>query len=241
MAPQPFYEIDGVTIYHGDALSPELLPIWASHRNLVTDPPYGMGYKSGYRGKNEKGWRVKGDESTKLRDAAIREWLAYDNTPEYKNSAGVVFGTWRVQPPEGEVNRLVWWKTGTPGMGNLKSPFGHSHEEIYMLGKAWNIEEAISPYRFKRAGSVLAVDGLRGGSHGEENKFRHPTVKPVRLMERLIERMPRGRTIVDPFAGTGATVVAARNLGQKVIAIELEERYCEVIAKRLGQQVLQFG
>ena len=241
MAPQPFYEIDGVTIYHGDALSPELLPIWAPHRNFVTDPPYGMGYKSGYRGKNEKGWRVKGDESTELRDAAIREWLEYDNTPGYKNSAGVVFGTWRVQPPEGEVNRLVWWKTGTPGMGNLKSPFGHSHEEIHMLGKAWNMEEAISPHRFKRAGSVLAVDGLRGGSHGEENKFRHPTVKPVRLMERLIERMPRGRTIVDPFAGTGATVVAARNLGQKVIAIELEERYCEVIAKRLGQQVLQFG
>ena len=60
-------------------------------------------------------------------------------------------------------------------------------------------------------------------------------------MERLIERMPRGRTIVDPFAGTGATVIAARNLGQKVIAIELEERYCEVIAKRLGQKVLQFG
>lgn len=241
MALQPFYELDGITIYHGDALSPELVSIWAPHRNLVTDPPYGIMFRSNKRDKRQAGWRVKGDESTALRDAAIKEWLAHDTTPGHKHSAGVVFGSWKVPPPEGEVNRLVWWKTGTPGMGNLKSPFGHSHEEIHMLGKAWNMEEAISPYRFKRAGSVLAVGGLRGGSHGEENKFKHPTVKPVRLMERLIERMPRGRTIVDPFAGTGATVVAARNLGQKVIAIELEERYCEVIAKRLGQQVLQFG
>lgn len=67
----------------------------------------------------------------------------------------------------------------------------------------------------------------------------HPTPKPVGLMEVLV-----GKTVgavADPFAGSGATLVAARNLGRQCIGVELEERYCELIVKRLSQQAFDFS
>lgn len=75
-------------------------------------------------------------------------------------------------------------------------------------------------------------------SPSDNQRPDHPTPKPIGLMERLIEKTVG--TIADPFAGSGATLVAARNLGRKVIGVELEEKYCEIIARRLSQQAFNF-
>lgn len=72
--------------------------------------------------------------------------------------------------------------------------------------------------------------------------INHPSPKPERLMRWLVEHAtPEGGTVLDPFAGSGTTLVAARYLGRRVVGIEREERYCELVARRLDQGVIDFG
>lgn len=119
--------------------------------------------------------------------------------------------------------RLIWSKGDDPGMGDLRFPWGKSDEEIYILG---------SGFVGKRGPNVICVNKPPVATRPD-----HPTPKPVSLMERLIEKCPPG-VIADPFAGSGATLVAATNQGRKAVGVELEERYCELIAKRLSNQTM---
>ena len=80
----------------------------------------------------------------------------------------------------------------------------------------------------------------RNDGYGVDN--RHPTVKPTDLMRWLVRlvTMPSGTLILDPFMGSGTTLVAARDEHVRAIGIEVEERYAEIAAKRLAQEVLPF-
>jgi site-specific DNA-methyltransferase (adenine-specific) len=104
-------------------------------------------------------------------------------------------------------------------------------EEIYVTGKGF--VKSSPPLR-----SVIRTSEPRSI---EVARIGHPTPKPLGLMEMLIERCPPG-VIADPFAGAGATLIASKALGRKVIGVELEEKYCEIIANRCAQEVLDiFG
>lgn len=209
-----YYEDEHVRLYHGSNMD---IAEWHVEGDvLVTDPPYGMAFVSNMRHKDDR-VAVANDHDLEARDAVMSLW---------GDRPAIVFGTWRYERPANVRALVVWWKRGAgPGMGDLSMPFGNATEEIYILGDG---------FAGKRRENIIVTDEQRGGTNGQAAKWGHPTPKPVGLMETLVEVCPEG-VIVDPFAGSGATLVAARNLGRRAIGVELEEAYCEVIAKRLSQ------
>ncbi|WP_285462959.1 site-specific DNA-methyltransferase [Agromyces sp. NBRC 114283] len=204
-----------MTLYNGDCLE---VTEWLSADTLVTDPPYGMGYYLHSRAGKNAAIEVAGDQDTTARDAALALW---------GKRPALVFGSWRNAKPKCD-QVLIWDKGDEASLGH--PVFFSAFEEVYVIGTGWT-----GP----RRSNVIRANGLaRGGA--ERKGLGHPTPKPVGLMELLVSYAP-GAVIADPFAGSGATLLGARNIGRKAIGVELEERYCELIAKRLAQQAFDFG
>ena len=216
---QPYFQNDLVTLYHGDCLE---ITEWLEADVLVTDPPYGVAYKSNMDRGSRAQWHevIKGDENTEARDNALQMWG--------ESKASLVFGTWKVSKPKQTKQTVIWDKTPCGFMGDLSIPFGSAHEEIYCFGtKGWT---------GKREASIIKSQMLMSADRERPN---HPTPKPIGLMEKLISKTVG--VVADPFAGSGATLVAARNLGRKAIGVEMEEKYCEIIANRVSQDAFDFG
>jgi len=205
----PYYQDELATLYLGDAREHTE---WTSADALCVDPPYGIDYQSGSR-REAVAASILGDKDTAVRDALLDLW-----GPE---RAALVFGTWRIERPAATKMLLIWDKKGALGMGDLSIPWKPGHEEIYVLGKgAW---------RGDRTTDVLRVAPVQSISR---NGRLHPHQKPLALMEELIRKLPDG-VVADPTAGVGSTLLAASRLGQRSIGVELDEAYCEQIAKRL--------
>lgn len=210
---KPYYEHGGITIYHGDCR--EILPTLAADV-LVTDPPYGVSYRSNWSKHKD----IAGDGDHLVRDEVLALW---------GDRPTIVFGSWKIVRPASVRARLIWSKAPDPGMGDLTMPWGMSDEEIYVMGDG---------FTGRRGPNVLAFPKVPVGAKGIGRD--HPSPKPRALMVHLIERCPPG-TILDPFMGSGTTLRAAKDLHRNAIGIELEERYCEIAANRLRQNVLPMG
>ena len=218
-----YYEDDHVTIYHGDCLE---VDAWLSADVLVTDPPYGQAYVSGGPRINNNGVRsispkqtVHGDTTLEARDAVLALWGC---------RPAIVFGRWSIPRPERTSDRLIWHKGNLPPGLATNTPWSPAEEEIYILGtEGWC---------GSRHQNVIRTDEPRAGSGGLAATTGHPTPKPESLMRHLIERTTG--IIADPFMGSGTTLRAAKDLGRKAIGIEVDERYCEIAARRMAQEVL---
>jgi site-specific DNA-methyltransferase (adenine-specific) len=210
----PYYEDDHVTIYHGDCREIEA---WLSADVLVTDPPYGYAYSSGKDGKF-KGCQIANDDSLEVRDAVLAQW---------GNRPFIVFGSWKRQQPMNAHTALVWDKGMAAGMGNLSIPWKPNWDLIFVGGNGFSGRRDSGVI----SGHIVVTWSGRDGSRV------HPNEKPCALLRDLIAKCPPG-IIADPFMGSGSTLRAAKDLNRKAIGIEVDERYCEIAARRLAQEVL---
>ncbi len=216
---EPYYSDESVVLYHGDCRE---VTAWHDADVMVTDPPYGVDHLSGW-GRDLWGdvadysRGIANDSDVSARDDVLWAWT---------DRPALVFGSWRQPKPKGVRALLIWDKGEQVGMGDLSIPWKPNHEEIYVLGRG---------FTGSRTTGVLRAYVPARISFGRV----HPTEKPVALLEGLIAKCPPG-VVADPFAGSGSTLLAARRLNRKSIGIEIDERYCEIAARRLDQGVLDF-
>ena len=213
-----YYQDEHVTLYHGDCLTEHRE--WLDADVLVTDPPYGIDWGVPQRGNRKAIVAIENDLDVATRDLALEAWG--------KSRPAVVFGSALKAAPDGAKQVLVWEKTMDSGVLGTVAGFRRNWEAIYLCGSF--------PQRPANKSSVITSKAST--THNAKNAG-HAHSKPISVMEILLEGCPDG-VIADPFAGSGSTRAAARNLGRKSIGVELEEKYCEIIAKRLDQQVIDF-
>lgn len=235
-----YYEDEYVELHLGDCRA---VRGWTRADVLVTDPPYGISWtRNGISrvstadraaGRYSKHVRsnplndagILNDGTTEARDAALEIW---GDKPAY------VFGSLLVAPPKGTKQVAIYGKP--KDSGNLTGIGGirRNVEAIYLLGR--HATGGGGRSAIFQTGAATA-----GNPTGLAARYGHPHAKPVDVLESLISLTPPGSVIADPFAGSGTTLIAARNLGRKAIGVELEEQYCKAIVRRLAQQTFDFS
>lgn len=226
---KPYYERNGITIYHGDCR--EILPTLPKVDLVLTDPPYGVSYVTSRRLRSDKLRKPVANDETL--DCFASAWpmcleLLNDNRHWY------VFASPRMiheyPPIVGNAKHTIAWDKGDRGtVGDLECGFGEAWEAILYGMKGRRPLNGSRPRTVVRFDWSSTLDPV------------HPTVKPVPLLCKLIAWSTLDdEMILDPFMGSGTTLRAAKDLGRKAIGIEIEERYCEIAAKRLEQEVFEF-
>ena len=209
---KPYYQDGSVTIYHGD--SREIVAQLGRFDLLLTDPPYGMNFQSNYRKQKHK--KIAGD------DKLDTEFIA--NLISLADFAAYVFCRWDNLHEMPKPKSVLAWIKDNWSMGDLKHEHGRQWEACCFY--------AMEKHEFKKR----IPDVIKARRTGNN---LHPTEKPVDLMIQLID-CNKAETILDPFAGSGTTGRAAKDLGKKATLIEMEESYCEIAAKRMEQECFNF-
>lgn len=229
-----YYQDDYVTLYHGDSTEVMASMDDASVKAVITDPPYTE--RTHAKAKTNKLGDAKAIHFASFTDNDLavamaecgrltQSWVVANL--DYRHAVGMELAP----PPNLRMLRIgVWMKTNPMPQITGDRP-----------GQGW---EAIA---------YMHRDDVRpewngGGKHGNyllptiQNEG-HPTSKPLSMVSDWVRRFTNhGDTILDPFAGSGTTLRAAADNGRKAIGVEMDEKYCEVIAKRMSQGALDlFG
>ena len=216
---KPYYQDSYATIYHGDCL--EIMPQLEPVDLVVTDPPYNVGIDYG---------EIKDNMPIAEYDKAI------------KNLKSLCLNAdWAILLGSKTETLLTWWKN-----------FETAKQIIVRVGASVNT--SLMGFRPQYRAILTTKKSCKWWSDlwedirfpGEgyffnEVRYNHPCHAPIKLMTKLIESLSEpNTTILDPFMGSGTTLVAAKQLNRKAIGIEIEEKYCKIAIRRLAQEVIKF-
>lgn len=210
--PTPYYRDDdnGIVLYCVDALS--VLPGLSGATAIVTDPPYGIGYVGHLQNAIDYG-KIENDDKP------------FDPTPILSFPFVVLWGAnnYADRLPIG--GWIVWDKRLSEAADKiLGSPF-----EL-----AWCSRRTLFKIVRVLHGGAKNADAPRGEVANQ--KRYHPTQKPVRVMQACCDLAPRNAVIVDPYVGSGSTLLACLRTGRRGIGIEISPEYCEIAADRLRRE-----
>jgi DNA modification methylase len=209
----PYYQHAGITIYHGDCR--EILSSVQADA-IITDPPYGIDLDTDYT-------RFKGQSLSRTWNRVQGDAGPFDPSPWLAFPVAVLFGANYFMEALPCGKWLVWNKRDD------------GPSRVLADGElAWHN----GPGKSVRVFNWFWVGCYRRGEMAQP--VSHPTQKPVELMKWCIQEIAPTGVILDPYMGSGTTLVAAKQLGRQAIGIELEERYCEIAATRLSQDMLPF-
>lgn len=225
----PYYSDDQVTLYHGDCLEVmDSLPL-GSIDLVVTDPPYVIGaVSSGAMASKSGGWQDMMNSA-----AWFTSWYRLVGQLLRHSGAMWSFLNWRTLP--------VVMRAATDAQLPITSMMVWDKEWIGPGGSQGLRPAYEMCGLFAKPGFAIPDRGVsdvwrhKVGSHKPNG---HPAEKPVDLMRRIIRTSGNAGVVLDPFMGSGSTIVAAQAEGVRSIGIESEERWCELAAKRLGQRDL---
>ncbi len=226
MLPTPYYEKDGIALYHGDCrqILPQFPP--ETFDLVLTDLPYLVSYS----GRWGSAWNpIEGDSDP--------SWVVPVYSELFRtlksDSLCLTFYGW----PHAETFLSSWRLVGFRpisvfvlvkrriGLGYFTRA---QHEQAYLLAKGRPPKPDTAP-----------SDVLEWNSSGVPF---HPNQKPLGAVAQLLAAFSNDSSVVlDPFCGSGTTLIAAKACGRKAVGIEIEERFCEIAAMRLSQEVLQFS
>lgn len=220
-----YYEEEGIQIYHGDCREIlSSLPECFSVDAVITDPPYGINFKYESHDDSPDGYgrfvwsAIEQAERFCLPGSPVFVWQAMLNVRSFNEwfprdwrifAAAKNFVQMRPVAMQYAFDPvLVWWTEG----------------------ERWSAGTASRDFHIANTSGVIAA---------KTYEKSHPCPRPLDQLQHIIDQWVRpSGAILDPFMGSGTTLVAGKNSGRKAIGIEIEERYCEIAAKRLSQGVL---
>ena len=255
---KPYYQDDFVTIYHGDCR--EVLPTLDRAEVLFTSPPYAEQREYGRSGEP---WNAVVPPALV---SACADQVLVNLGLVHQHGEVCEYWTPLIEAMRKAGHRLFGWYVWDQGSGlpgDWNGRFAPSHEFIFHFNRAGSTLEKTVPCR--SIGRTISGTGLRGkvtpkgkfsqqGAQVQERKVPDSVIRITREMRRDIDHPARFPValpsfvlaafpglVLDPFMGSGTTLRAAKDLGRKAIGIEIEERYCEIAAQRMGQEVLDLG